>query len=61
MHYKHPGDIGLDPRSLELVLIPLRQQVIGGVLQLVRIYAVVGGVLLPCSINYYILVSCSKS
>jgi hypothetical protein len=24
MHHKHPRNIGLDPRSLELVLLPLR-------------------------------------
>jgi hypothetical protein len=24
MHHKHPGNIGLDLRSLELVLLPLR-------------------------------------
>jgi hypothetical protein len=57
MHHKHPRNIGLDPRSLELVLLPLRQQVIDGVPQLVMIFAVVGGDCLPCSISYYILVS----
>jgi hypothetical protein len=24
MHHKHPGDINLDPRSVEFVLLPLR-------------------------------------
>jgi hypothetical protein len=61
MHHKQTGDIGLDPRSLELVLPPLRHQVIDGVLQLVMIFAVVGGDCLPCSISYYILVSRSES
>jgi hypothetical protein len=48
MHHKHPMDISLDPRSLELVLPPLRQQVVDGVLQLVMIFAVAGGDRLPC-------------
>jgi hypothetical protein len=57
MHHKHPGNIGLDSRSLELVLLPLWQQVIDGVPQLVMIYAVVGGDRLSCSVSYCILVS----
>jgi hypothetical protein len=57
MHHKHPGNIGLDPRSLELVLLPLWQQVIDGVPQLVMISVAVGGDRLPCSISYCILVS----
>jgi hypothetical protein len=61
MHHKHPRDISLDPRSLELVLLPLRQQVIDKVLQLVMIYAVVDGDCLPRSVSYCILVSGSKS
>jgi hypothetical protein len=61
MHYKHLGDISLDARSLELVLLPLRQQVIDIVLQLVMICAVVGTDCLPCSVSYCISVSCSKS
>jgi hypothetical protein len=32
MHLKNPGNFSLDPRSLELVLLPLRQQVVDGVL-----------------------------
>jgi hypothetical protein len=60
MHHKHPGNIGLDPRSLELILHPLRQQVIDSVLQLVMILAVVGGDCLPCSITYCSLVSGSE-
>jgi hypothetical protein len=60
MHNKHLRDINLGPRSLERVLLPLKQQVIDGVLQLVMIFAVVGGDCLPCSISYYILVSGSK-
>jgi hypothetical protein len=31
MHHKHRGNISLDPRSLELVLLPLWKQVIDGV------------------------------
>jgi hypothetical protein len=61
MHHKHHGDISLDPRSLELVLLPLRQQVIDRVLQLVMICAVLGGDCLPCSVSYYISISCSES
>jgi hypothetical protein len=49
MHHKHLGDISLDPRSLELVRLPLKQQVIDGVLQLVNIFVVVGGHRLQCS------------
>jgi hypothetical protein len=57
MHHKHPGNIGLDPRRLELVLLPLWQQVINGVPQLVMISTAVGGDRLPCSVSYFILVS----
>jgi hypothetical protein len=57
MHHKHPGNNGIDPRSLELVLLPLWQQVIDGVPQLVMISTAVGGDRLPCSISYCILVS----
>jgi hypothetical protein len=61
MHHKYPRDIGLDPRSLEPVHLPLRQQVVDGVLQLIMIFAVLGGDRLPCSVSYYILVSHSES
>jgi hypothetical protein len=57
MHHKHPGDTCLDPKSLELILLPLRQQVVDGVPQLIMIYAAVGGDCLPCSVSYCILVS----
>jgi hypothetical protein len=57
MHYKHPGDICLDPRSIELVLLSLRQQVVDGVPHLVIISVAVGGDCLPCSVSYCILVS----
>jgi hypothetical protein len=57
MHHKHTGNIGLHPRSFELVLLPLRQQVIDGVPQLTMISATVGGDRLPCSVSYCILVS----
>jgi hypothetical protein len=57
MHHKYLGNIGLDPRSLEHVFLPLRQQVIDGVPQLVMISTAVGGDRLPCSISYCILVS----
>jgi hypothetical protein len=57
MHHKHPGNIGLDPKSLELVLLPLRQQVIDGVPQLIMISVAIGGDCLPCSVSYCILVS----
>jgi hypothetical protein len=57
MHHKHPTNIGLHPRSLELVLLPLWQQVIDGVPQLIMISVAIGGDYLPCSISYCILVS----
>jgi hypothetical protein len=57
MHHKHSGNIGLDPRSLELVLLPLRQQVIDSVPQLVMISATAGDNYLPSSVSYCILVS----
>jgi hypothetical protein len=57
MHHKHPGNIILDPRNLELVFLPLWQQVIDGVPQLVMISAAVGDDRLPCSVSYCILVS----
>jgi hypothetical protein len=60
MNYQHPGDIYLDPRSLELVLLLLRQ-VIDDVLQLLMLSMVIGGDRLPCSVSYNILVSGSKS
>jgi hypothetical protein len=61
MHHKNLGDINLDPRSFELVLLPLRQQVIDRVLQLAMMRAIVGGDCLPCSVSYCISVSCFES
>jgi hypothetical protein len=61
MHHQHPRDICLDHRSLELILLPFRQQVIDKVLQLVMVCAVVDGDCLPCSVSYCIFVSCSES
>jgi hypothetical protein len=60
MHHKHPGNIGLDPRSPELVLLPLWQQVIDRVPQLVMISTAIGGDRLPCSVSYCFLVSGPK-
>jgi hypothetical protein len=57
MHHKHLGNIGLDPRNLELIFLPLWQQVIDGVLQLAMISATIGGDHLPCSVSYCILAS----
>jgi hypothetical protein len=57
MHHKHPRNIGLNSRNLELVFLPLWQQVIDGVPQLIMISAAVGGDRLPCSISYCILAS----
>jgi hypothetical protein len=57
MHHKHLGSIDLDPRSLKLVLLPLWQQVIDGVPQLIMISVAVGGDHLSCSVSYCILVS----
>jgi hypothetical protein len=50
MHHKHPGDIDLAPRSLELVLLPLRQKMVDDVLQLIMIFAVVSGDRLPSAL-----------
>jgi hypothetical protein len=61
MHHKHSRDISPDPRSLELVLISLRQQMVDIVLHLVMICAVVGGDCLPCSVSYCISISCLES
>jgi hypothetical protein len=60
MHQNHLGNIGLDPSNLELVHLPLRQEVIDGVPQLVLISATIGGDRLPCSVSYCILVSGPK-
>jgi hypothetical protein len=60
MHHKHPRNIGLDPRSLEFVLLPMWQKVIYNVPQLVMISVVVGGDRLPCNISNCILVSGPK-
>jgi hypothetical protein len=57
MHHKHLRNIDLDPINLELVFLPLWQQVIDGVPQLIMIFAAVGGDCLPCSVGYCILVS----
>jgi hypothetical protein len=57
MHHKHPGNIGLDPRNLELVFLPLWEQVIDSVPQLVMISVAVGGHCQPCIVSYCILVS----
>jgi non-ribosomal peptide synthetase component F len=61
MNHDHPRDISSDPRSLELILLPLRQKVVDGVLGLVMMGVVIGGDRLPCSVNYRILVSHSES
>jgi hypothetical protein len=34
VHYLHPGDILLHPIGLELILLPIGQEVVDGVLQL---------------------------
>jgi hypothetical protein len=60
MHHKHPGNIGLDPRNLELVFLPLWWQVVDGVPQLIMISSAVGGDRLPCGVSYCILVSGPK-
>jgi hypothetical protein len=54
MNQKHHGDISLESKSFEPVLLALRQKGVDGVLQLIVMGAVVGGDCLPCSINYYI-------
>jgi hypothetical protein len=61
MSHLHSRDIGPHPRSLELVLLPLRQRVIDGILQLAVMRAVPCGDSLPCSINYNIATRCSES
>jgi hypothetical protein len=60
MHHKHPENISLDPRNLELVFRPLWQQIIDSVPQLVLISVAVGSDRLPCSVSYYILASGPK-
>jgi hypothetical protein len=60
-NHQHPRYICLEPKSLELILLPLRQQVIDRVYLLVMICVVVDGDCLPCSVSYYIFVSCSES
>jgi hypothetical protein len=57
MHHKHPRNIDLDPRSLELVLLLLWKQVIDGVPQLIMISVAVGGDHLSYSVSYCIQVS----
>jgi hypothetical protein len=57
MHHKHPGNIGLDLRNLELIFLPLWYQVVDGVPQVIMIASAVGGDRLPCSVSYCILVS----
>jgi hypothetical protein len=54
-------NIALDPRNLELIFLPLWQQVIDGVPQLVMISVAVGGDRLPCSVSYCILASGPES
>jgi hypothetical protein len=57
MHHKHRGNIGPDPRNIELVFLPLWYQVVDGVPKLVMISTAVGGDCPPCSVSCYILVS----
>jgi hypothetical protein len=57
MHHKHLGNIALDLRNLKLVFLPLWQQVIDGVPQLIMISTAIGVDHLLCSASYYILVS----
>jgi hypothetical protein len=57
MHHKNHGNISLDTRSLELVLLPLWQQVIYGVPQLIMISVAVCCDRLPSSVSYCIQVS----
>jgi hypothetical protein len=61
MNHINHGDISPDLRSLELILVPLRQKVVYGILQLVVMSVVKGDDSLPCSVSYNISLSRSES
>jgi hypothetical protein len=61
MNHINPGDISLDSRSLELILLPMRQKVVDGIIQFVVMCVVIGSDRMSCSINDNISVRFSKS
>jgi hypothetical protein len=61
MGHLNPEDISPHPGSLEIILLPLRQKVVYGVLQLTVVHAVPCGDGLPSSVNYIIAARCSES
>jgi hypothetical protein len=60
MNHINHGDISLDSKSLEHILLPLRQKVVDCILQLVMMCAVEGGDRFPCSVSYHIFVNHSE-
>jgi hypothetical protein len=61
LNHLHSRDINPHLRSLELVLLPLRQKVVDGILQLTVMCALPGGDSLSCSVSYSITTSHSES
>jgi hypothetical protein len=57
LNHLHSWDVSTYPRSLELVLLPLRQKVVDGILQFFVMCAVPSADSLPCSISYNIAAS----
>jgi hypothetical protein len=58
MNHINPGDISPDPKILELILLPLRQKVVDGILlQLVVMCTIKSGDSMSCSVSYNIDVS----
>jgi hypothetical protein len=60
VNHLHPGDILLHPRGLELVLLPLRQEVIDGVLQLILVEMAPRSDGLPSGVSHNITDRCSE-
>jgi hypothetical protein len=60
VYHLHPGDILLHPRGLEFVLLPLRQEAMDGVLQLILVAMAPRSDGLPGSISHSITDRCSE-
>jgi hypothetical protein len=60
VYHLHHGDILLHPRGLELVLLPLRQEAVDGVLQLALVEMAPRSDGLPGGISHNITDRCSK-
>jgi hypothetical protein len=56
----HPRDVSLHPRSLELFILPLWQDMVDGVLQLVVLSVVPCGDGLSGSVSHIIIARCSE-